>query len=234
MKVWRSSTSVWSRASARASSSVGVIWRLAGSAATAIELLVGVCELEAARRHEDRQVVQDVRGLLRQPLVGLLRSRARSLVGLLAHLVADAWRIAQQLRGVAALGPLLAPARDRPLEPWKGLVRRGWLDLSVVEARALAGVAGRPGGLDERQHRVVVAVDAQLADALNVPGRLALVPQLVARPAPEVCLACCARTLERLPGHLGERQHLTGAPVLDDARDQSALVKRDFLHAGRF
>ena len=56
----------------------------------------------------------------------------------------------------------------------------------AVEAGALAGVAGRAGRLDQRQQRVRVAVVAQRAQPLHVARGLALVPQLVARAAPEV------------------------------------------------
>ena len=54
-------------------------------------------------------------------------------------------------------------ARERALERGQRLVRRGVLDVAAVEARALAGVAGRAGRLDEREHRVAVAVEAQRA-----------------------------------------------------------------------
>src|SRR5438045_3116258 len=110
MKVCRSRTSEWSRASARASSSVGAISSRVASAATAIQLLVGVGQREPTRRHEDGEVVQHVGGLLAEALVGLVGGGARNLVGLLAHLVADARRVREELRRVAAVGPLLRPA----------------------------------------------------------------------------------------------------------------------------
>ena len=70
--------------------------------------------------------------------------------------------------------------------------------VAVVEARALAGVAGGAGGLDERQHRVEVAVEPQRLDGLRVAGGRALVPQLAARAAVEVQLAGLARAGQRL------------------------------------
>ena len=116
---------------------------------------------------------------------------------------------------------------ERALEHRQRLVRRGRLELAVVEARALAGVAGRPGRLDEREHRVAVAVQAQRADRLGVARRRALVPQLVARAAPEVQLAGLARARERLRVRVGQREHLARAPVLDDDRDEAPLVVAD-------
>src|SRR3954451_15250522 len=59
------------------------------SAATGIEHLLGLGEREAAAAQEHVEVVEDVGGLLGHTLVGLARSRARHLVGLLAHLVPD-------------------------------------------------------------------------------------------------------------------------------------------------
>ena len=50
----------------------------------------------------------------------------------------------------------------------------------AVEARALAGMAGGPGRLDQSDEGVTVAVEAELPDALDVPGCLTLVPDLVA------------------------------------------------------
>src|SRR2546423_4444835 len=121
MNVWRRRTSEWSRASARACSSVGAISSLVASAATAIQLLVGVGERESTRRHEDREVIQDVRRLLAKALVGLAGGGAGHLVGLLSHLLADARRVRDQLRRVAPLGPLVAAARHGTLERRQGL-----------------------------------------------------------------------------------------------------------------
>src|SRR5581483_2666484 len=110
--------------------------------------------------------------------------------------------------------------------------RRG--HLAAVEARALARVAGGPGRFDERDDRVRVAVVAQALNALHVAGALALVPELLARAAPEVRLAGLARPLQRLLVHVGEREHLACAGVLDDAGDESVLVEGDvWVQAGK-
>src|ERR671918_719548 len=65
--------------------------------------LLGVGEAEAARAQQHGQVVEHVGGLLGHALVALLARRARHLLGLLAHLLADPRRVGEQLRGVAAL-----------------------------------------------------------------------------------------------------------------------------------
>ena len=75
--------------------------------------------------------------------------------------------------------------------------------------------------------RVGVAVVAQRPTRLGVARGRALVPQLVARAAPEVQLALLLRARERLGVHVGEREDLARAPVLHDARHEAALVPRD-------
>ena len=111
-------------------------------------------------------MVEHVGGLLVDALVGLLARRAGDLLGLLPHLRADPRRVVEQLDGVGALGPLGA-ARSASVRSSAGSASCGArrLELAVVEARALAGVARRAGGLDEREQRVAVAVQAQRPDA---------------------------------------------------------------------
>src|SRR5919109_5084914 len=65
--------------------------------------LLGVGEAEAAGAQQHGEVVEDVGGLLGHPLVALLGRRARDLLGLLAHLLAHAARVGEQLGGVRAL-----------------------------------------------------------------------------------------------------------------------------------
>src|SRR4051812_13070993 len=190
MKVWRSGTSVWWRASSRTSASDGPTSSRPLSAATAIEDLEGVREGDAARGQQHVEVVEDVGGLLAHPLVRLLARRARDLLRLLLDLRAGEPRVGEEGGGVAlrAVRSRLS-VRDRPLEHRQRLVRRRWLQLAVVEAGALAGVAGRAGRLDQREQRVGVAVVAQLLHRLDVARRRALVPELAARAAPEPGLA---------------------------------------------
>ena len=88
-------------------------------------------------------------------------------------------------------------------------------------------MAGGPGGLDQRDEGVAVAVVAQLPHALDVARGLALVPDLVAAAAVEVDLAGLEREPQRLLVHVGERQHLARARVLHHARHEPALVEAD-------
>src|SRR3954471_19329766 len=156
-----------------------------GSATAVKEHPLGVGEREPAGAQEHGEVIDDVGRLLGHALVALLAGGAGLLLGLFAHLLADPRRVGEQLGRVGARGlPGRAPAQ-RPLEAGERLVRRGRLELAVVEARPLAGVAGRAGGLDQREDGVAVAVQAQCPDRLRVAGRRALVPQLLARAAPQ-------------------------------------------------
>ena len=176
-------------------------------------------------REQDRQVVEDVGGLLGHALVGLLARGADDLLGLLLDLLADQRRVGEQLRRVGALGALLrarrasAPGRAAPRA-----ARR--LEVAGEEAGALAGVAGGAGGLDQREHGVGVAVEAQRLDRLRVARRSR--PCATARRA-SGCTGAARRSralqAQRLLVHVGERQHLAGAPVLDDARHEAALVE---------
>src|SRR5581483_8162137 len=115
MNVWRSGMRLCSRASSRTSSRVGVT---AGScsAATGKEDLLGVREPQPAAAQQDRQVIEDVGGLLGEALVGLLARRAGHLLGLLLDLRADARRVPEQLVRVGAGGRVRGSVLDRPLQ----------------------------------------------------------------------------------------------------------------------
>src|SRR3954454_13013085 len=231
MKLWRTGTRLCSRASARTSSRLGETGSAAGSAATAIEHLLRLLERAVAAVEKDRQVVEDVGRLLVDAVVGLLAGGARDLLGLLLDLRADARRVVEELDGVGAAWALLLALLERSLERGERLVRGRRLDLAVVEAGALAGVARGAGGLDEREERVAVAVEAQGLHVLDVARGRALVPQLAAGAAPQVQLAGLAG-----PGHgfgvgVGEGEHLARAPILHDDRDEPLLVVGD-VHGG--
>src|SRR5688572_23613628 len=200
-------------ASSRTSSSDGVSSR---STATAIQHLVRVAELHAPLGHQHREVVEHVRRLLGQALVALLARGARDLVGLLPDLLPDELAVGEEPGGVAVLRSGVPALGDRALERRERLARDR-LELAVVEARARPGVAGRARRLDQRENRVLVAVEAELLQALDVARGGALVPQLLARARPEPHLARLARALERLVVHVREREHLAGAGVLDYA-----------------
>src|SRR3954447_1647418 len=214
MKLWVTGIRLWSPVRARASSRLGVTSRCSATAAK--KHLLGVGEAQPAALEQHRQVIEDVGGLLGHALVGLLARRAHDLLGLLLDLLADERRVGQQPGGVRALGRVLGPVLEGALQPRQRLVRERF-GVAREEAGALARVTGRPGRLDQRQHRVVVAVEAQGLDRLRVAGGRALVPELVARAAEQVQLAGLARAAQRLLVHVREREDLARAPILNDA-----------------
>src|SRR3954469_4837789 len=166
MKLWRSGTRSWSRASARTSSSDGSMCSAAASAATAIEHLQRAGDRAVARPQQHEQVVEDVGRLGVDALAGLLARGARDLLGLLLDLLADVGGVVEQGDGVGALGTLGLAGQERALQRGEHLERRG-VHVAAVKARALAGVAGRARGLDQRDERVAVAVVAQALDGLR-------------------------------------------------------------------
>src|SRR4051794_34221913 len=225
MKLWRTGIRLCSPASCLASSSVGVTVRCSATAAN--EHLLGVREAQSAAPEQHGEVVEDVGGFLGDALVGLLACGADDLLGLLLDLLADPGWILQERRRVGGLRHVLRPLLQRSFQARKRLVGHP-LELPVVKARALAGVARRAGGLDEREHRVGIAVVAQRLHGLSVAGRRALAPQLVAGAAVEVELAGFAREPQRLLVHVREREDLAGAPILDHARHEASLVEVEF------
>src|SRR3954454_905894 len=109
MKRLRSAITLCSRASSRTSSSDGSTPSEADSTAAAIEHLLGVGKRAVAPAQQDRQVVQDVCGLVVHPLVGLLARGARVLLGLLGDLLAGQLRVVEQPHGAGALRALRLP-----------------------------------------------------------------------------------------------------------------------------
>src|SRR4051812_42255887 len=139
MKLWRTGIRLCSPASRLASCSVGVTVRCSATAAN--EHLLGVREAQSAAPHQHRQVVEHVGGLLGHALVGLLARGAGDLLGLLLDLLADPGRVLEEDRGVRALGLFRGAPGERAFQARKRLIGHR-LELPVVEARALAGVAG--------------------------------------------------------------------------------------------
>src|SRR5438093_10213973 len=68
------------------------------------------------------------------------------------------------------------------------------------------------------EHRVLVAIDQEVADREPVAGRLALRPQLVARAAEERHIAGLTRDVPGLLVHEPDHQHVAGPLVLHDCR----------------
>src|SRR5262249_34233026 len=100
---------------------------------------------------------------------------------------------------------------------------------------SVGDVSGRRALLfDCEEHRVLVAVDEVLADALHVARRAPLHPELVARGAP----VGGETRLERMPPglavHVGDHQHLAALRVLGDRRQEAAPLVEIGLRHGRF
>src|SRR3954452_11751054 len=105
------------------------LWVLSATPGT--EDLLGVGEAEPARAQQHGEVVEDVGGLLGDPLVALLARGAGDLLGLLPHLLPHLRGVGQQRGRVRALGALGRAGGDRALEPREHLVRGGRLELAV-------------------------------------------------------------------------------------------------------
>src|ERR1700729_4337936 len=172
-------------------------------------------------------MVNQVGRLLGDPLVGLLARGADHLLGLFLPLGSRAFGIGEQRGRVGPGRPRPRAVGDRTLEHRQGLKRGVRLELAAVKAGPLSRVAGRTGRLHERDERVTVAVVADRLPRLGVAGGRPLVPQLLARAAEEMDLARLARASQRLGVHVSKRQYLAGEPVLDDARNEPALIEYD-------
>src|SRR4051794_36416079 len=137
MKLCMIGTTLWSPWRATVSSSVGLTSRFSATAAK--EHLLGVLEGQAAAGEQHGQVVQDVGGLVRHALVGLLAGGAGDLLRLLLDLRADQRRVGEQLARVARR--IRDAVRDRPLQAGQRLVGLR-VHVTAEEAGPLAGVAG--------------------------------------------------------------------------------------------
>src|ERR687886_3019849 len=109
-----------------------------------------------------------------------------------------------------------ASSRDGVVSP----SRTGDLQLAV-EAGALAGVAGRALLVDEDQQRVAVAVQADVAHPLAVPGGLPLHPVLAPAARPVGGPAGGQGAAQRLVVHPRDHEHLAGVVLLDHGGDQT-------------
>ena len=152
-----------------------------------------------------------VRELGDEPLVALPRPGECGLEPFLAELARGGGRAGGDQAGdVRALRSRRRAFGHAPPEPG-------------CEAGHRARVACRPGGPRPQQHRVAVAVLAQLLDGERVPGRLALVPEPGARAAVEVRLAGLPGSAQRFVVHPREHQDATRVGVLDDGGPELRL-----------
>src|SRR5205814_1050701 len=177
-------------------------------------------------------MIQQVGRLARQTRPILAGGGDHRLDRLLAHLLSDLGHpFGEQPRRVRA-GRLVAGAlADRAGEPREGAAGR------LAETGGRARVTGRPLLAHDVQHRVAVAIHADVFDGLGVPGGRAFLPQLAARAAAVVGPAGRARPLQGLAGgDLAKRVRLpriTGALLIGFAAGPAwlGLIRRDEVDA---
>jgi len=99
---------------------------------------------------------------------------------------------------------------------------------TLVKTAAPAGMAGDTADLLDLQHDdIVVAIEANLADALLVTGFLALVSQLLPRARPVHRGAAGRRRAQRVTVHPGHHQDAPVGRVLRDGRHQDVIGPLD-------
>src|SRR5256714_10690953 len=170
-------------------------------------------------------MIQQVRRLAREARPVLAGGGDHRLDRLLADLLGDLGHpVSEQPRRVGP-GRLVAGALgDRTGEPRKGAAGR------LAEAGGGARVTGWSLLAHDVQHRVAIAVHADVFDGLGVPGGRAFLPQLAARAAAVVGPAGRARPLQGLAVGVGHHQHLTGERALRDDGDQSIVPEAHGLN----
>src|SRR4030067_2358252 len=92
------------------------------------------------------------------------------------------------------------------------------------KAALLAGMACRTDRRHLDEERVQVTVVEDVLDALNVARGLSLLPELLARTAPEPGEPRAHGPLDRFRVHIPDHEHLAGRPVLDDRGDQAFFI----------
>ena len=96
---------------------------------------------------------------------------------------------------------------------------------------AIAFVAHRrTGKFHANQQRIQVAIHAHFAQQQFLAAAFALGPQFPARAAVERDESGRARALQRLAIHESQHQHFAAGIVLDDRRDQAAVLRKVELH----
>src|SRR6516165_720685 len=89
----------------------------------------------------------------------------------------------------------------------------------------------RPCLLDLDPHRILIAVDPHLNDALTVSGTLSLAPKTLARAAVIPRLAGDDGPAQRLGVHMGDHQQIAGTGVGHNAGDEPLGIEFGLEHA---
>jgi uncharacterized protein (TIGR03085 family) len=94
----------------------------------------------------------------------------------------------------------------------------------MVEAGSRARVTSGPCLINEHEHRVAVAIQSNLANALDMTGRVALAPVVLAASTPVGDPTGGQRAVQGLVIHPADHQHLSGVPLLGDRGEQPVDV----------
>lgn len=86
-------------------------------------------------------------------------------------------------------------------------------------------MASWAGRIDEDEQGIAIAVHADFADALDVTGGAAFVPQFLAAAAPEVGFAAFLGEAQGVGVHPGHHENVAGGMVLDNGRYQPPIIK---------
>src|SRR2546430_2227066 len=170
-------------------------------------------------------MIQQVRRLAREARPVLAGGGDHRLDRLLADLLGDLGHpVSEQPRRVGPRRLVAGALGDRTGEPRKGAAGR------LAEASGGARVTGWSLLAHDVQHRVAIAVHADVFDGLRVPGGRAFLPQLAARAAAVVGPAGRARPLQRLAVGVRHHQHLACERALRDDGDESIVPEAHGLN----
>jgi ABC-type glutathione transport system ATPase component len=84
--------------------------------------------------------------------------------------------------------------------------------------------------IDQQQHCIAVAIEAEFAQQLDLPRSLTFSPELGARPRPIAGAALVEAGPHRLAVHPGQHQDLAGIVLLSDGRHETVGAKPDRGH----
>src|SRR5256885_6609913 len=170
-------------------------------------------------------MIQQVRRLAREARPVLGGGGDHCLDRLLADLLGDLGHpVSEEPRRVGPRRLVAGALGDRAGAPGKGAAGR------PAEAGGGARVTGWSLLAHDVQHRVAIAVHADVFDGLRVPGGRALLPQLAARAAAVVGPAGRARPLQRLAVGVRHHQHLACERALRDDGDESIVPEAHGLN----
>src|SRR5262245_44596998 len=101
-----------------------------------------------------------------------------------------------------------------------------------MKATDLTRVTSRPIRVNGNKQSITVAIRFEPLNLLCVPGGFSLVPESSATAAPEVGLPLFQGQLEALAIHIGQAQHTTCRHVLNNRRNQPAVIEPQFSKDG--